>query len=358
MTNISDLVFIGAAISSYYSSNSTFSCAADSDCLNNGTCYPNNTCICTSDFWGSNCNFNRNNSNQAVVQNIQILDQLDSFTSNTSNDTEKVAVILVQITSVSETNNNVTINKTLFLISKISKRTTSSSLLVSTLSNIIDIVSDKNTSNSTQQMELVVSLVTELVNFQLTNAKINSVIEIKSNNLDIKAAKLNSSDKVDMNQTLKTVLGSSDTNSNSTKFIVNDVFLNKLAEIDSPSISVTKWTSNPYSSYSSDDSNVTSSVVSFEVKGSNQEVVNISNLTSPITIQIEKKKISSEKNVISICKYWDKSVKKWKTDGVVVIKETSTIITCSTTHLTDFGGSQIILVILDNIFIEKWYFLF
>jgi len=342
LTGVNDITNMGASISSFYStdSSSNSSCSNDDDCLNNGSCLNQSTCSCQQGYWGSNCNFTQANSIAAANQNSQILDKLSNISLNSSNDTQKVAAVLVQMTSVAQINNDETVNKTFDLLVTLSASTdpTSCALIVSTVSNIINIVSSPNQNNSGSQMIKVMNIVSSVINSQLSSASANTPIVITTTNVVITAATLNTTDNVGLQLTLQTVLNSNDSNTQDSKVNVNDDFLNNMKGVGGASISLTKWTSNPYSNIDN-TSNVTSSVVTFAVQDKTQSSVSIQNLSTPIQITINRKNIQYDKTKKSVCKYFDKTKNTWETDGLNFVSETADSILCNCTHLTDFGGS-------------------
>ena len=350
LTNVNDLANIGASISSFYStdSSSNSSCSNDNDCLNNGSCLNQSTCICQQGYWGSNCNFTQANSQQATQQNSQILDQLTNISLNSSNNTQKIAQVLVQMTSVTEINNDETVNKTFDLLTKLANSTdmNSSSLIISTVSNIIDIVSSSdNSSTSNNQMNKAIQVVNQVIDSQLSsnNTQPNTPILITTANIEIKAAKLNTTDEGGLNNTLNTILNSNDSSNTSTKVIVNDEFLNILGNVSGPAISVTKWNSNPHGNADT-TSNITSSVVSFQVQDQNQNTVSIQNLSNPIQIQISKNSNNEDPSKKMVCKYFDQNTNIWETDGLILVSENNDSIVCNCTHLTDFSGSLDLII--------------
>lgn len=350
MSSVSDLTDFGATISGYYSSNSSSNatCTADSHCMNNGTCN-SQKCNCKGGFWGTNCNFSQADSDQAAEKNSQILDKLDNVSYNSTNDTEKVALVLVQMTSVTQINNDNTVTKTINVLEKISDNVDakSSGLIIGAISNIMDIISSSSSSSSNNssnsstststKMDKALALVDKVIDSQLANS--NVTIVITTTNIEIHAAKLDRSDDKKMQKTLNSVLNSNNADPSSSKVTLNDDFLAKLKAVSGGAVALKKFTSNPYSEK---DTTITisTSVVAFEVKDDSQTVLNITNLTTAIQIQIPRSSGDVKKGKQSACKYFHKKENKWKNDGLKFHSETAESIICNCSHLTDFGGSM------------------
>ena len=353
-----DIVSFGSSMSSFYSSNSTSNtsiCSINTDCLNNGTCdLINVVCVCVNGYWGTNCNFSQATSTKAIQQNSQLLDQMNSSINvNDTNQTNLVCQTLIQMTSVKEINDDNTVNKTFNILDTLTNGSNAKSgtLIINAISNIIDIVSTPNKSNSSSaQMGKAIGLVDKIIDSQLNNNnKSNSPIIISSPNIEIRAAKLDYTNQQNFNSTLNSVLNSNNSSPNVTKVTINDEFISKIKDIPNSSISLTKWTSNPYASTDS-TTNITTSVVSFEVKDASHNAVSIKNLTSPLTIQMNKNDNSDNNNPNKTydCQYWDKNNSKWSKDGVSLLSKTNSSIQCNVNHLTDFGAAQITIIQTNN----------
>ena len=348
LSSVSELTDIGATISGYYSTNSSANatCTVNSDCLNNGTC-DDRKCKCKSGFWGMNCNFSQTDSDEAKQKNSEILDKLGDKSYNSTNDTEKVALVLVQMTSVTQINNDNTVTKTMSVLEKISGNVDakSSGLIIGAISNIFDIMSSSSGSNSSSnsstttstKMDKALALVDKVIDSQLANS--NITIVITTTNIEIHAAKVDRNDRDKMRTTLNSVLNSNNADPSSSKVTLNDDFLTTLKSVGGGSVALKKFTTNPYAAK---DTTITisSSVVSFEVKDDSQTVLNITQLSTAIQIQIPRSSGKVEKGKKSACKYFDKKENKWKNDGLKLHSETAESITCNCSHLTDFGGTM------------------
>ena len=291
-------------------------CSQDLDCLSNGTCNVEmNTCKCQSGFWGSNCKFSNAESNKAIQQNNEILDKFDNITINDSAQTDQVANTLTQMTSVKEINSEGTLNKTFDVIEKLlSSQLTSSntsSLLLNTISNILEIVNNNGHVTNTVTMNSAVSTVDKIINAQINRMSENDEpITMTTSNIAVKTGKLNTKDEAKLNKALLSVLNSNDDSPSASKIQINSEFISKFSGLTTPSVAFTTWTTNPYDSQDV-KSNITSRVVSFEVKNSDNTAVTITGLSNPILIQINKKeKVVLDK--VYVCKYWDKVNNKWK----------------------------------------------
>ena len=171
------------------------------------------------------------------------------------------------------------------------------------------------------------------------NSQTNKPIVITTANIEIKAAKLNTTDKTGLTNTVNSVLNSNDNSTTSTKVKLNDDFMNKLGNVSGASIAMKKWNINPYANSDSSNSNITSSVVSFEVKDKNQGIVSMNNLSTPIQIQIPKKVNNNDDKKATVCKYFNKNNNTWTTDGLSLSSENNDSMVCNCSHLTDFAGS-------------------
>ena len=291
-------------------------CSQDLDCLSNGSCNVEmNTCKCQSGFWGSYLNFTNAESNKAIQQNNEILDKFDNITIIDSAQTDQVANTLTQMTSVKEINSEGTLNKTFDVIEKLlSSQLTSSntsSLLLNTISNILEIVNNNGHVTNTVTMNSAVSTVDKIINAQINRMSENDEpITMTTSNIAVKTGKLNTKDEAKLNKTLLSVLNSNDDSPSASKIQINSEFISKFSGLTTPSVAFTTWTTNPYDSQDV-KSNITSRVVSFEVKNSDNTAVTITGLSNPILIKINKKEILVLDKVY-VCKYWDKVNNKWK----------------------------------------------
>ncbi len=351
LTDVEGLTNFGSIISSFYSSNRETACSQDTDCLNSGVCNVENyTCDCKSAYWGSNCNFTNAESTKAIKQNIEILDKLNNISINDSAQTDQIANTLTQMTSVKEINSERSLSKTFdviesLLFSNLTSSNTTSLLLI-TISNIIEIVNNNNTGTKKNTMNSAISSVDKIINAQLNKMSENDEpITMSTANVEVKTGKLNTNDSAKLNKTLLSVLNSNDDSPSATKIEINSEFISKFSGLTTPSVAFTTWITNPYDSQDN-KSNITSRVVSFEIKDSNNNAVIIKGLSNPILIHINKKEKKGN-NKYYVCKYWDKVNNKWKKDGLSVHFESDTILTCKTSHLTDFGGSQDDIVVTE-----------
>ena len=375
---VGDLSEIGSTLSSQFKRNETKYCTVDADC-NNGTCNTNKSiCKCASGFWGSNCNFSSSDAKTASDQNNKILKKFgDSLNASDSNQSKSVCSALVDMTSVKEINDDQTVNQSLSLLNNIAKNSSDltpdvSSLMVNAISNLLDIIASSNSSNSSNNSNAsnnsahfrkeAKKAVDNLISAQISNLNNSgSPVIIQSANLEVKITKFDSSQNLTeiksiiMNlfsdQDMDSVNTSNGSNLTagqavSTTFtgnvVVNDNFLTAIKGTNSPAVSFTKWTSNPYQDQ--DNTTISSSVISFSVT-SNGSKVNISNLTNPIQIQIPKTK-NADANYTFSCKYWNETTSQWSTDGVTLVSESAQIITCNVTHLTDFAGAEVFYLFL------------
>lgn len=250
------------------------------------------------------------------------------------------------MTSVKQINNDDTVNKTFSLLDKMSNTSdaNSSGLIVQTVSNLLSIVSSSNSSSSSSNsnMNKAMSIVEAVIDSQLAsnNSQPNKPIVITTANIEIKAAKLNTTDKTGLTNTVNSVLNSNDNSTTATKVKLNDDFINKLGNVSGgASIAMKKWNINPYANSDSSNSNITSSVVSFEVKDKNQGTVSMNNLSTPIQIQIPKKTNNNDDKKATVCKYFNKKNNTWSTDGLSLSSENNDSMVCNCSHLTDFAGS-------------------
>ena len=256
-----------------------------------------------------------------------------------------MAQVLVQMTSVKQINNDDTVNKTFSLLDKMSSTSdaNSSGLIVQTVSNLLSIVSSSNgsSSSSNSNMNKAMTIIEAVIDSQLAsnNSQTNKPIVITTANIEIKAAKLNTTDKTGLTNTVNSVLNSNDNSTTSTKVKLNDDFMNKLGNVSGASIAMKKWNINPYANSDSSNSNITSSVVSFEVKDKNQGIVSMNNLSAPIQIQIPKKVNNNDDKKATVCKYFNKNNNTWTTDGLSLSSENNDSMVCNCSHLTDFAGS-------------------
>ena len=249
------------------------------------------------------------------------------------------------MTSVKQINNDDTVNKTFSLLDKMSSTSdaNSSGLIVQTVSNLLSIVSSSNgsSSSSNSNMNKAMTIIEAVIDSQLAsnNSQTNKPIVITTANIEIKAAKLNTTDKTGLTNTVNSVLNSNDNSTTSTKVKLNDDFMNKLGNVSGASIAMKKWNINPYANSDSSNSNITSSVVSFEVKDKNQGIVSMNNLSTPIQIQIPKKVNNNDDKKATVCKYFNKNNNTWTTDGLSLSSENNDSMVCNCSHLTDFAGS-------------------
>ena len=353
LNNVDELSNIGATISSYYSSTSTsvdVVCSQDSNCLNGGKCNKDkNSCTCSNGHWGTNCNFTKDTATKAAAMNDQILDKFNSMDINSSNQTQnlKIASTLEQMTSVPEINSESTVNKTFDLISKLAGNNTSvavASSAVNTVSNLLEIVTTNSSDDSKKreaQIDKVKDSVELIINSQLSS---NKTVSFTSGNIVIKAIKLDTSNKTQMAEILKTVFSSNSgsgnsSTSNSSSILVSDSFIELLSQMNSASAQKTEWTSNIYSTKDR-DTIISSGVISFDVKGANNSKVEIKNLSSPIQIQIAQKNKIEDNQEIK-CKFFNITTNKWEENGMELSGNNGSHV-CKTNHLTDFATSVIL----------------
>ena len=353
ITDTSALSTMSQTISSYYSSGSIKNCSTDSDCLNGGTCV-SYQCSCAGSYWGVNCNFTSTDQTAAISANTQLLTQVTTLVQNaTSEQTTQIAQTLVSVTSVKETNNYQTVTSTLDLIETVSNITTrseaSTGLIMSAISNIVDIVTSTTTTTTststtvtTSTMQRVINTVTTVIDNQLNT--IGSQINIKTNNLQVKGKVIDTSDTTSMTTSLTQMLTTTDTTvTTSVSVSISTSFISKLSTVSGgAAVSATTWTKNPHGDTDT-KTNINSNVFSLSVKDKNKNKVSIKDLPKPLKIKIPKKGKNNEGKQTK-CKYYDEPTLSWSEDGVVTTEDTDDHISCEVTHLTDFGGSEQVII--------------
>jgi len=85
-----------------------------------------------------------------------------------------------------------------------------------------------------------------------------------------------------------------------------------------------------------DQRQTASSVTSFKFLNNNGTEIEVFDLSSPIHIFFPISAIVDTSLAIG-CYYWNDTLQQWSTEGVSVVSQFLTNITCSSTHLTDFA---------------------
>lgn len=324
-------------------------CAKDADCLNEAKCMYQRDCLCKVGFYGTFCGLTQKQANDSIVKNIAVIDRFSVKTNftNLNQDFSLLTQSLREMTYVKAINDLTTIQMTLDLLDKVTSSLTFKNAdevisVIGVVNNIFGLLKDQiNNTNISTVYDLNKKILVKAVNIEITNrfaGKPYAFYKLIDKNIDVMLTLLDGTTKYGVNDTLKYI-----SDMERPKFFggvhVNDNFLNQTPNSSTFALSLIKFKTNPYEGIDK-LTKISSPILSVELKDNQNKVIPVSDLLTPIQIEIP--------NLISLssiqswrCNYWNSTTQKWSSEKISVVNETNKGVTCETNKLGDFGLSLI-----------------
>ena len=319
-------------------------CVSNSNCSKSGKCF-NGKCKCNSGYSGENCQFNESSKLYVQKKLTMVTDKVKKLLKDSNTDFNLMSETIKSITDIKAAFNKDLLKKSsdnlhslLDGVKNLNSKGKGNSLEI--LSNIIDIIHDnKNIDdkvNHAKDYKKLINKFSEKIgeSFLADNNKKDQ--DLVSENLIYHTKKL----EKNLNNEIKINLMSSD-QSTIYKILIPKENLPQIFSAASKLMTQTIiHKKNPYEY--ENNLNLTSGVLSFEIKGQNQAVVGLKDLKKKIILVIPKLHIQASGK--SECVYFDKNKKKWSKMGLGTNKEEQDVIECSTDHLSEFSSNEIIVM--------------
>lgn len=322
-------------------------CSKDADCLNGGKCMHQRDCLCKIGFYGTFCELTQKEANDSIAKNNAVIDRLSVKTNftNLNHDFSLLIQSLREMTYVKAINDLTTMQMTLDLLDKVTTFSTFKNpdeviSVIGVVNNIFDLLKDQiNASNTSSLYDSNKKILTKALSIEINNKFVGqpyAFYKLFDKNIEVILTLLDGANKYGINDTF-TYISDMEKPDYLGGIHVNDYFLNQTPNASTFTLSLIKFKTNPYEGIDK-LTKISSPILSVELRDKDKNIINITDLPIPIQIEIPRI-ISLSETQTWVCNFWNSTTKKWSSEKIIVINETTKGVICQTNHFSDFGLS-------------------